>query len=158
MKSLALKLLIIASLLLQYGCEIQFKRKSIQTSEPTAAMTQFEKYPLKQADDKANAKSKVEIPGKFTENDRHLISTYYTDKTNQVIRKDMITQTQLSKQQEEKLVVNAYIPRDVQVIPLPLKLERMLSALPLNLLRVHVGNQVIIMNVKSRQILDIIKI
>ena len=70
----------------------------------------------------------------------------------------MVTHSHVSNKQEEKLVINAFIPGDVQVIPLPLKLEQKLSSLPMHLIRVQVGKQVIIMNVKSRQILDIIKI
>lgn len=154
MNSLALKVLIIGCLVFQYGCGIKFKRKSPQVTEKPVEMIQYEKQTSKDVITKDKAKS----PDKFTEKDTHLISSYYADKANQVIRQDMIAHTRLSQKQEEKLVVNEYIPRDLQVIPLPLTLERKLSSLPLHLIRVHIGKRIIIMNVKSRQILDIIKI
>jgi len=154
MNSLALKVLIIGCLVFQYGCGIKFKRKSPQVTEKPVEMIQYEKQTSKDVITKDKAKS----PDKFTEKDTHLISSYYADKANQVIRQDMVAHTRLSQKQEEKLVVNEYIPRDLQVIPLPLTLERKLSSLPLHLIRVHIGKRIIIMNVKSRQILDIIKI
>ena len=156
MNSLALKVLIIGCLVFQYGCGIKFKRKSPQVTEKPVEMIQYEKQTSKDVITKD--KDKAKSPDKFTEKDTHLISSYYADKANQVIRQDMIAHTRLSQKQEEKLVVNEYIPRDLQVIPLPLTLERKLSSLPLHLIRVHIGKRIIIMNVKSRQILDIIKI
>jgi hypothetical protein len=159
MNSLALKLLIIVCLIFQYGCAIKFKRKSPPpTTDKPVEMIQYEKLSEKQVDDKDEDKDKPHSPEKFTEKDALLISSYYSDKANHIIRQDMIAHTQVTRKQEEKLVVDEFIPRDLQIIPLPLSLERSLSALPLHLIRVHIGKRIIIMNVKSRQILDIIKI
>ena len=158
MNSLVLKLIVLSCLIFQMGCEIQFKRKTTPATEKPAEMIEFEKLSSKE---KEKQKVKKDTPKKdiqFGEKDSHLITLYYSNKANTIIRDDMIMQTKTSGKQEKNLVINAYIPRDVQVVPLPLKLERMLSSLPLNLLRVQVGNRVVIMNVKSRQILDIIKI
>lgn len=154
MNSFLLKILIISCLIFQFGCGIKFKRKSTQATEKPVEMIEYEKLSSKEKEDEG-APKKYTL---FTEKDSHIITSYYSDKANAIIRHDMIMQTKTSIKQEEKLVVNEYIPRDIQVIPLPLKLEKMLSSLPLDLLRVHVGNRVIVMNVKSRQILDIIKI
>ena len=158
MNSLVLKLIVLSCLIFQMGCEIQFKRKTTPATEKPAEMIEFEKLSSKE---KEKQKVKKDTPKKdiqFGEKDSHIITLYYSNKANTIIRDDMIMQTKTSGKQEKNLVINAYIPRDVQVVPLPLKLERMLSSLPLNLLRVQVGNRVVIMNVKSRQILDIIKI
>ncbi|MDH5599926.1 MAG: hypothetical protein OEY78_01355 [Gammaproteobacteria bacterium] len=154
MNSLVLKLVIIGCLLFQYGCSLKFKRKSVPVSEKPAEMIQYEKRSEKHVD----VKNSVNLTDKFSEKDHQLISSYYTDKANQIIRQDMIAHTQVSAKQEDNLVINEFIPGDIQAMPLPLMLERKLSSLPLHLIRVHVGKQVIIMNVKSRQILDIIKI
>ena len=43
-------------------------------------------------------------------------------------------------------------------MPLPIELEKRLPSLSLRVIRVQVGTRVILMDVKSRQILDIIKI
>ena len=156
MNSLVLKLIVLSCLIFQMGCEIQFKRKTTPATAKPAEMIEFEKLSSKEKE-----KVKKDTPKKdiqFGEKDSHIITLYYSNKANTIIRDDMIMQTKTSGKQEKNLVINAYIPRDVQVVPLPLKLERMLSSLPLNLLRVQVGNRVVIMNVKSRQILDIIKI
>ena len=154
MNSLVLKVLIIACLVFQYGCGLKFKRKTAQTTDKPVEMIQYENGSSKQAEEK----DKVLAPGQFSERDSQLISSYYADKSNQVSRQDMIAHTRLSKKQEEKLAINEYIPTDLQVMPLPLSLERILSSLPLDLIRVHIGKRIIIMNVKSRQILDIIEI
>jgi len=74
------------------------------------------------------------------------------------IRKDMISHTKISKRQAEKLKIGRIIPREIQVMPLPIALEKILPSLSLHVIRVQVGTRVILMNVKSRQILDIIKI
>lgn len=164
MNSLVLKVLIIGCLIFQYGCGLKFKRKLPQVTNKPVEMIQYETQSEQQSDDKDKEKNKnkdkikVQTPGKFTEKDSHLISSYYADNANHIIRQDMIAHTRLSQKQEDKLVVNGYIPGNLQIIPLPLKLERILSSLPLELIRVHIGKKVIIMNVKSRQILDIIKI
>lgn len=160
MKSRVLKLIVLSCLIFQMGCEIQFKRKTTPATEKPAEMIVFEKLSSKEKE-KEREKEKKDTPKKdiqFGEKDLHMITLYYSDKANAIIRDDMIMQTKTSVKQEKNIVINAYIPRDVQVVPLPLKLERMLSSLPLNLLRIQVGNRVVIMNVKSRQILDIIKI
>lgn len=156
MNSLVLKLVIITCLIFQYGCGIKFKRKSVQTEDKPVEMQQYDRSLVKTPVVATN--DKMAPTDKFSESDAALITAYYADEANRVIRDDMIVHTRLTDKQEEKLGVTAFIPSDVQVMPLPLKLERKLSALPLDLIRVHVGTRVIIMNVKSRQILDIIKI
>ena len=157
MNSLVLKLLIITCLMFQYGCALKFKRKSPPPlNDKPVEMIQYEKQSEKKVEEKD--KGKPHSPEKFTDKDTQLISSYYADQANHIIRQDMIAHTAVTKKQEEKLVVNEYIPRDLQIIPLPLSLERSLSPLPLHLIRVHIGKRIIIMNVKSRQILDIIKI
>lgn len=158
MNSLVLKLLVLSCLFFQMGCEIQFKRKSTEATEKPDEMIEFEKLSSKEKEKEKVKKDTPKNDIQFGEKDLHIITLYYSDKANAIIRDDMIMQTKTSVKQEKNLVINAFIPRDVQVVPLPLKLERMLSSLPLNLLRVQVGNRVVIMNVKSRQILDIIKI
>ena len=148
MKSQILKLVVLSFVVLLAGCDITFKRKSTNAD---AAPVNMGKY-------KVSVSNKKERKPAFNKKDSHIIKKYYDDTSNATIRNDMILHTKLSKNQNNNIVIGNLVPRDVQVIPLPLKLERILSALPLQLLRVQVGEKVVLMNVKSRKILDVIKI
>ena len=160
MNSIFLKLFIISCLILQAGCSLKFKRKSPEAPEE-------KKLEVIEYQNKLGSKGSIKeaAPEKqaandllFSEKDSLIIKTYYADEANVVVRHDMQMHTKISRKQEENLQANKFIPRDIQVMPLPLQLERKLSAISLNLIRVQVANYVVLMNVKSRQILDIIKI
>ena len=148
MKSQILKLVVLSCVVFLTSCDITFKRKN----------TDADAIPVNIGKHKNGKSNKIESKIAFNRKDTHIIKTYYDDDSNAAIRKDMIAHTKSSKRQNSSIVIGNLIPRDVQVIPLPLKLERILSALPLQLLRVQVGENVILMNVKSRKILDVIKI
>ena len=146
-----LKLIIISCLVFQTACGITFKRKNNSNT------------PYSQPNQKSiSVNDKIEKSVKsgtlFSKKDAQLITSFYSDNANSIVRQDMIANTKVSSKNEKELIVNEVIPRDIQVIPLALNLEKSLSSLPLHVLRVHVGNYVILMNVKSRRILDIIKI
>ena len=148
MKSQILKLVLLSCVVFLASCDVTFKRKSADADT----------IPVSMGKHKKSISNKSERKVAFNRKDLHIINSYYADNSNAIIRKDMMMHTELSKEQNNKLVIGNLIPRDVQVIPLPLKLERILSALPLHFLRVQVGEKVILMNVKSRKILDVIKI
>lgn len=149
-----LKLMLLSCMVFQASCDITFKRKVANTEDAHVEMSEH-----KNISSKDNTRKKYNKSGTvFSKKDSHLIVLYYSDIANAIIRKDMITHTKTSEKQEKKLVRNKKIPRDIQVMPLPLKLEKTLSPLPLHMLRVQVGTRVILMNVKLRRILDIIKI
>ena len=148
MKSHILKLVVLSCLAGLVSCDVTFKRKSVDTNT----------LPVNTEIVNEGKSNRVKNNVAFDRKDSHIISSYYADKSNAIIRKDMIRQTKLSKEQNINLVIGSIIPRDVQVMPLPLKLERILSALSLQFLRVQAGEKLILMNVKSRKILDIIKI
>ena len=146
MNSQILKLVLLSCVVFLASCDVTFKRKSADAA------------PVNMGSHKKAKSDKTEGKVAFNRKDLHIINSYYEDNSNAVIRKDMMTHTELSKEQNKKLVIGNVIPRDVQVIPLPLKLERILSSLPLHFLRVQAGEKVILMNVKSRKIIDVIKI
>ncbi|MCK4865229.1 MAG: hypothetical protein KAT06_07340 [Gammaproteobacteria bacterium] len=154
MNSSLLKLILFSCIIFQTSCDITFKRKVEKEKKAPVVIDEQLKSSIKVNGNKETGKS----ANKFTKNDFELISSYYSDKTNSIIRKDMIMHTQISREQTKKLVVDEYVPGDVQVMPLPLKLNRNLSVLLLDKLRVQIGTRVILMNVKTRRILDIIKI
>lgn len=147
-----LKLLLLCSFLLQASCDITFKRNNM----PMA--TESENITLDKVQKENQPTSKKSSHGIQNKSDTEIISSYYADPTNEIIRKDMISYTSISKKQQALLVVGKIIPRDFQVVPLPLILERHLSPLPLDAIRVQVGANIILMNVKTRQILDLVKI
>lgn len=146
MNSQMLKLVLLSCVVFLASCDVTFKRKNVDAA------------PVNMGNHKKAKNNKTEIKVAFNRKDLHIINSYYADNSNAVIRKDMMTHTELSKKQNKKLVIGNIIPRDVQVIPLPLKLERILSSLPLHFLRVQAGEKVILMNVKSRKIIDVTKI
>ena len=148
MNSHIVKLILLGCLIFQAGCNITFKRK--ETHNETAPVG------MNQEDNKSD--KNVSVKNKGSNKDFNIIISYYSAPANATIRKDMITHTEISKKQEKKLVVGKIIPRGIQVMPLPLALEKNLSQLPLHVIRVQVGIRVIFMNVKSRKILEIIKI
>ncbi|HFD33427.1 MAG TPA: hypothetical protein ENJ28_12065 [Gammaproteobacteria bacterium] len=142
------KLLLLASLFMQVSCDITFKRNTDSnvsvSKENTIQHKALTKEELKQE--------------KQWRNDFSLIKSFYADAANSSIRKDMISHTKVSKKQSKKIVAGKAIPRDIQVMPLPMILERKLSTLPLHLIRVQVGAYVVLMKVKSRLIVDLVKI
>lgn len=155
MKSTILKLMLFSCIIFQVSCDITFKRKVKKEVEDALIIIDEQLKSTKKTDkDKVVLKS----GSAFSNSDLKIIASYYLDKTNSKIRKDMIMHTKISREQIKKLVVDEYVPKDVQVMPLPLKLNRKLSTLPLDILRVQIGTHVILMNVKTRRILDIIKI
>ena len=142
------------------GCEITFKRKTKQVEKEDHATViekkiSSDKHEPKQ--DKGNRPTSA-IKVLFSKKDADLITSYYASEENEIIRRNMIRHSSINKKQQKKLVVGKIIPRDFQVIPLPLKLERALTSLDLRYIRVQLGANIILMNVKTRQILDIIKI
>ncbi len=156
MNSSLLKLILFSCIIFQTSCDITFKRK-VEKEKKAPVLIDEQLKSSKKVDENKNKKTE-KYTNTFTNNDSELISSYYSDKTNSIIRKDMIMHTKVSKEQTKKLVVDEYVPRDIQVMPLPLKLNRKLSFLPLDKLRVQIGTRVILMNVKTRRILDVIKI
>jgi len=159
MNSQILKLVLLTSLIFSAGCDLTLKRKAQKSSDAQAETSEqkdtlHKNSGLTEKDKKKSFSSEVV----FSENDSSIITSFYSDKANAVIRDNMIRHTSVSQKQQKKLVVGKVIPRDFQVLPLPLRLERALSTLELHFLRVQVGANVVLMNVKSRLILDIIKI
>ena len=152
MNSQILKIVLLMSVILQAGCEITFKRKSSNTESAQSGMISDKNQPIKEQSSNSSSEKKS-----LSKNFK-IISLYYSNPVNATVRKDMITHTSISKKQENKLVVGKIIDRDIQVMPLPLELERILSPLPLHVIRVQVGMRIILMNVKTRRILEIIKI
>ena len=154
MNSTILKLLLFSGIIFQVSCDITFKRKVEKDTEVPVIIDEQ----LKSSKKVEPNKDKVKSGDAFSKSDSKIITSYYSDNTNSTIRQDMIMHTKISKEQTKKLIVDEYVPRDVQVMPLPLKLKNKLSALSLDKLRVQIGTRVILMNVKTRRILDIIKI
>lgn len=148
MNSQIVKLIILSCLLFQSGCDITLKKQATNNKAVSFEKSKDDKKTDKNVSEKSNVGNK----------DFDIIISYYSDKANANIRKDIITHTEISEQQAKKLVVGKIIPREIQVMPLPLALERILTRLPLHVIRVQVGTRVIYMYVKSRKILEIIKI
>ena len=148
MNSMILKLILLSLfILVQTGCDITFKRK-----------TNNEKNSYVENSDSTSKGDVAKKRNSVLERDSNIIASFYAEPGNAIIRKDMMSHTKITKNQNKQLVIGEVIPREFQVMPLPLVLERHLSSIPLHMIRVHISDKVILMNVKSRRILDVIKI
>jgi len=187
MNSFMLKIVLILCLVMQAGCDITFKRKynkneqvksmnaeqqavSVKknkkvTAEKISAVKEVkaEKKIVKKEGkkekltrSKKNTKPKSYIA--FTKSEKKLIRTYFKDRANNRILHYAIKRSPISKKQDKKLRISNYIPSDVQIVPLPMELGNMLRQIPLSMLRVQVGKNIILMKVNSRKILDIVKL
>ena len=152
MSSKSIKVILFIGIISLVSCDITFKRK-------TAVDSGMQVKPSSKKENVDNtSKSKIESEFTFSRKDAHIVSSYFSDKANAKIRDDMVEHSALSKNNKHKIKVGEVIPHNIQVMPLPLKLERILSPLPLYMMRVLVGKNVIIMNVNSRKIVALIKI
>lgn len=158
MKSLTIKLLLLCCLIFQAGCDLTLKKKSKSAKMSSDKMDSLK---MNSAEMKKNSKkksSKASMKYEMRDHDSDMITSYYSDEVNATIRKDMISHTAITKKQAKKLKVGKIIPREIQIIPLPMELEKRLTSLSLDKIRVQIGKYVVLMDVKSRRILDIIKI
>ena len=154
MKSYKLPLLILSGIIFISGCDISFKRIS-PAAVDTQNQTNSENSETLVKDQPAQKTLKNKTS--FGDTDSKLIARYYSDVSNETILQNIINQTHITKKQANKLVVAERIPHNTQVMPLPLELENLLSPLPQHVLRIQIGKYVILMDVKSRQIHDVIK-
>lgn len=153
MNSKLIKLILLSCLVLMVGCKLTLKQKDKSNNMDSEKMSSHEIH--NKDNNIASNPSSTRI---MNRTELNIIIAYYSDDANAIIRKDMISHSQISKAQAKLLQVGKIIPREIQVIPLPLELEKRLPSLLLNVIRVQVGTRVILMDVKSRRILDIIKI
>lgn len=182
-----LKIILLLCLVVQVGCDITFKKKynkneqikkakaeqravtakkskkvtaekisSVKEVKVEKKIVEDEKKKTKLTRSKKNIEPKPYIS--FTKSEKEIIRTYFKDRANNTILHYAIKRSPISKKQNKKLRVSNYIPSDVQIVPLPMELDNMLRQIPLSLLRVQVGKNIILMKVNSRKILDIVKL
>ena len=162
---------LLPALLALTACDITFKRKSASAmTEQTDKQQQTDKNSKqgKTADGKKDAKKPEQknkdskppvMTGKnFTAQDKELIQNYFKNVNNARVFHEAAELTRLDSKRKESLKVNTILSADIQVIPLPLELERGLSTLNSNMIRVQVENLVILMDLGTRRIVEIIKI
>ena len=184
MNSFIAKIVLLVFLVIQAGCDITFKKKynrgeefnkekaeqrakSVKkvTAEKISSVKEFqveEKFVEEETKEEELSASKENIKEKshitFTDLEKEIIRTYFNDRANNRILHYAVKRSPISKKQNEKLRVFNYIPSDIQIVPLPIRLDNKLSQIPLSLLRVQVGKNIILMKVNSRKILDIVKL
>ena len=138
---------------MQAGCNITLKKKtgSDNRVHPSKVM-------LKRNSEYNQKKAQEAIPRVgFSTSDRALIKLYFKNEGNKSIFNNMVNQREVSSKQDKTLIVSNAIPNNIQTSPLPLDLDKTLSIAPSHMLRVQVGRNIILMNVKTRKIVDIIK-
>lgn len=159
MSSFGTKCIVFISLALLTGCDIAFKRKSESNPDYQAEMRkQISEDEINDKKTNSNKSEPVKARAIFSQRDTKLIKLYYGDVNKSSMLRDMVKHTWVTEKQAKTLTVTARISNDIQVVPLPLELEKLLSLLPRYSIRVQVGKNVIIMDIKSRRIIDIVKL
>lgn len=149
---LKLSIITLSAVVVLSACDITLKKKYIQSPK------EFTELDAKQKSQKKYKKLlDHERAQGLTQKDKRLITLYYSDVGNATIIAKAMTLTPISKKEDKALRVSHYLPLHIQVIPLPLELEKLLVKLPRQVLRVQVAKNIILMNVKTRKIIDIIK-
>ncbi len=136
--------LLLSAVFLLSACNITFKRKSAPKKDEARVLVKT----------KDGKKMFIGFPVK----DIAAIRLYFKDKAHAQILSDMQSYMKLTKKQKKQLKKNNILSSDIQVMPLPLELERKLVKLPVSQLRVMVGNYVLLLQVKSRRILELIEL
>lgn len=96
----------------------------------------------------------VEI--RFTDDDRRIIRDYY-DGRRASLPPGLAKKEQLPPGLRKQIVRRGHLPPGLEGHRLPRDLEKRLSRIPEGHLRVRIGADVVLMNGKSRLILDVIK-
>ena len=155
------------------GCDITFKRKSDaepdkstkpaaplaatdQQTSATGQKTTAEK-PVA-TEQKKDSTKRPKIVSGFSEQDRKTIGLFYTSPANAKVLDDIIEHTQVSAVVQNKLSTDSVIPNSVQLFPLPLELEKQLIPLPLHLMRVQIEKKILLIDIKTRFILDSVEL
>lgn len=134
------------------ACDITFKKKYSKSAKDIADLRIKAKSPKKYQKILEQRRGEA-----FSQKDKKLISLYYNDKANANIMSKAVSLTPVTKKEDSELKISHHLAPHIQVIPLPLELENILTKLPRQVLRVQVARNIILMNVKTRKIIDIIK-
>lgn len=92
----------------------------------------------------------------FSDQDRHLISDYYSPRYRS-LPPGLAKKDRLPPGHAWRARVNQPINDDARWRPLPRDLEQRLTRLPAEYVRVVVGTDVVIMNVRTRMVFDILE-
>jgi len=93
----------------------------------------------------------------FTNHDREFIHAYYAKAMgNSRLAPGLAKKKQLPPGLQRQLQRNAQLPPGLQREPLPPRLERKLSSLPASYVRVRVGWDIVLMNIETNVVVDII--
>ena len=90
---------------------------------------------------------------RFTDVDRETIKTYYERFTHPP---ELLDPDALAPSLEERLAISASVPPETAAMPLPVELQQSLSSLPPGYERFRIGSEVVLMDVRTRQVVDVI--
>jgi hypothetical protein len=92
-------------------------------------------------------------PVRFTENDRALIREYYS---NFEFPPELEDPSVIAPGLKQRLELSATLPPDIAAFPLPLELQEQLASIPPGYERFRTGQDVVLMDVRTRQVVDIV--
>ena len=161
MNSYGLRFILLCLLLTQAGCDITLKKKYSEKGNTTIENTKMgHKVIIKKKAPGMIQKEyeQREVLKAFTRKDKAIITAYYKNNEATAILHYANKHSPLDKKQEKELLISKSIPQNIQLIPLPLDLDKHLTEIPASVLRVQVSNNIILMDVRTRNIIDIIKL
>ena len=92
----------------------------------------------------------------FSDYDRHLIHEYYGNTKRKKIPPGLAKKKHLPPGLQKQIRKNGKLPPGLEGGNLPYELERKLTSLPENYLRIRVGTDIVLMDGRTRLILDVI--
>ena len=93
----------------------------------------------------------------FSDHDRRLIHEYYANSRRKKLPPGLAKKQQLPPGLQNHIRKNGKLPPGLEGGDLPYELERNLASLPGNYLRIRVGTDIVLMDGRTRLILDVIK-
>ncbi len=92
-------------------------------------------------------------PVRFSDDDRALIREYYS---RFEFPPDLQDPDALALDLEQRIELSATLPPDIAAFPLPLELHQQLGPLPPGYARFRTGQDVVLMDVRTRQVVDLV--
>lgn len=104
-----------------------------------------------------NGKFDARIEIRFSNYDRELINQYYSYGKQKGLPPGLAKKGKLPPGLQKQIVRNGQLPPGLQAKYLPYELERRLPRLSQNYVRLRVGTEIVLMDIPTKIILDVIK-
>lgn len=94
---------------------------------------------------------------RFSNYDRELIQRYYGYGKRKGLPPGLAKKGKLPPGLQKQIIRNGQLPRGLQAKYLPYELENRMERLPRNYVRLRIGTDIVLMNIPTKIILDVVK-